>query len=131
MTKEFFLHQCVATETAAILDFVCSSWEHDIFVGDCPNSINICMLLPESIPQGKNDMSISKKIFFIIMLIFYTRKMLVTTYIHVPLYKHCDNFPKENPCLPLQLTLKMYCAKFHVITLKNNQDIAKLNNDLF
>ena len=52
-------------ETASILDFLCSSWEHNIFVGDCPNSINICMLLPESIPQGET------KIFCIFKFFFY------------------------------------------------------------
>ena len=65
---------------AAILDFVCSSWEHDIFVGDCPNSINICMLLPESIPQGETKIFCVFNFFFCNVNILYPEN--VSDYIH-------------------------------------------------
>ena len=39
-------------EMAAILDFVCTSWEHDIFVVIAPNAVKIGMQLAESIPWG-------------------------------------------------------------------------------
>ena len=113
-----FFYQGVTMETAAILDCVCPSWEHDIFVVNAPNAVKIAMQLAEGeaklfCPFLECDL---KKYIFI----FQARKTFVNAYIHMLLYKHCVIFFKEQPCLSLQHTLKMYSVKFQVIPLKNS-----------